>query len=121
MDREPTIPCHAASRTYEREKGTVTDEQTLNQLKTTGAIHDAVFGKTATPSAVADTVTTLVTLTLELEVEDWQAHPSEWDWESLTDTGIESRLVSIETSEVGETHIHDCPNCGGHDYEGETT
>ncbi len=56
----------------------------------------------------------LVTLTLELGIEDWQAHPSEWDWESLTDTGIESRLVSIETSVVGEMHPHDCPNCGGH-------
>ncbi len=99
------------------------DEQTLNQLKTTGAIHDAIFKPAIvpTPSATADTVTTLVTLTLQLEVEDWQAPPSEWDWEALCDTGILSRLISVETSVAGELHLHDCPNCGGHDDEGEET
>ena len=61
------------------------------------------------------TTTMFVTLTLQLEVEEWQAHPSEWDWAALADSGIEQYLVSIETSEVGEPHLHDCPNCGGHD------
>ena len=94
------------------------DEQTLNQLKTTGAIHDAVFGKPATPSATADTTPMLVTLTLEIEVAEWQDHPEDWDWDALIEG---STTVSIETSVVGEMHLHDCPNCGGHDYEGETT
>ena len=78
---------------------------------------------TPTTSSIEDTnpsiTPTLVTLTILLDVEDWQAHPSEWDWEGLVDTGIHTRLISIETSEVGEMHIHDCPNCGGHESEEE--
>lgn len=60
----------------------MTDEQTLNQLKTTGAIHDAVFGKPATPSATAD---------------------------------------KDDKEEAPRFFLHDCPNCGGHEIERETT
>ncbi len=60
----------------------MTDEQTINQLKTQGAIHDAIFGKPADTPAIA---------------------------------GVDDEV------EAPAVIFHDCPNCGGHTNQGETT
>jgi hypothetical protein len=58
----------------------------------------------------------IISVTVDIEVEDGQDHPYEWDYLEIFNANYEgAEVLSLQVNDDSTMYLHDCPNCGGHE------
>jgi hypothetical protein len=58
----------------------------------------------------------IISVTVDIEIDDDQDHPDDWDYLDLFNANYEgNEVLSLQVNADTPTFIHDCPNCGGHE------